>query len=89
MYTLSKGTVPLKRQVASYEDVRVSGSKAPSVLNLDSRWRRVVSFTAEEEPRYLLKGPRAGIGHSGEEKIPAPAGDQASAVQPVASQFTD
>jgi hypothetical protein len=59
-----------------------SGSIAPRILDLGTRWELVVSFTSrplypqEKSPWYTLNrrlgGPQNRSGHGGGEKIPNP-----------------
>jgi len=75
--------VPGLDKVPRHEDVCGSGGIAPRILNLGTRWRRVVSFTplplypSKKSPRYSLDRrlgePESQSGRGSEEKqIPAP-----------------
>jgi hypothetical protein len=78
---------------------RMSGDIAPSILDLGSRWRSVVSFTPRplypqgKSPWYPLDkklgGPQSRSGGGGEEKNSQPLpGLEAPIIQPVAQCCT-
>jgi hypothetical protein len=65
-----------------------SGVIGPSIiLDLGTRWRQVVSFTAMHLLDRRLCGPQSLSGHCGEEKIPASARNQNPAIQSIACHY--
>jgi len=63
------------------------GGTVPSVLNLGTKWRWMVSFTLGERQSINLIGgcmcPRASLDAVAKGKIPTPARNQSSAIQPI------
>jgi len=75
--------------VPRHKDVLGSGSIAPRILNLGTRWRWVVRDTSRPlYRRYSLDrklgGPQNRSRRSGEEWIPASARNRTPVLQPVA-----
>jgi hypothetical protein len=66
----------------------------PRILDLDVRWRWVVSFTSRllyPGARFLVGwvGPRAGLDTLAMKNIPSPAGNRTPFVQTIVSHYTD
>jgi len=69
-------------EVPCHENVLRVGGIAPRILNLDTKWRWVVTFTPrplysqEKRPRYplyrRLGGPQIRSGHGGKESLLLP-----------------
>jgi hypothetical protein len=74
--------------------IQGSGGIAPHILNLGTRWKKLVSFTnrslypgGTDPITHWVRGsvgPKTGVNLAGKRNITAPAGNQIPAVQPVA-----